>query len=141
MFAPQHMPMRRPRILVVEDSPVIRRLIEVCLRPLDAHLTLVPDGPAGLESAAVDRPDVVVLDIGLPGIDGWEVLGRLRAGPLTSDIPVLMLTGHGERYGETDAAIQGAEAFMTKPFQPEALRRQVAELLPEGLAVTLMDLG
>lgn len=123
----------RPTVLVIEDSPVIRRLIEVCLRPLGVHITMVPDGQAGLQSAAVDRPDVVVLDIGLPGIDGWEVLARLGSSELTAEVPVMLLTGHADEFGATDARATGAAAFMTKPFQPETLRRQVAELLPRGV--------
>jgi len=130
MFAASTAQMRSPRVLVIEDSPVIRRLIEVCLRPLEAHVTMVPDGQAGLRSAAVDRPDVVILDIGLPGMDGWEVLDRLGQSELTDDVPVMLLTGHADEFGSADARAKGAAAFMTKPFQPEALRRQVTGLLP-----------
>jgi CheY-like chemotaxis protein len=124
-------PLRNPRVLIIEDSPVICRLIEVCLRPIDAHVTMVSDGASGLQSAAVDRPDVVILDIGLPGMDGWEVLARLRESELTGDVPVMLLTGHADEYGSDDARANGAAAFMTKPFQPEHLRRQVMELLPD----------
>lgn len=116
-----------PRVLVIEDSKVIRRLIEVCLRPLDVEVDLVGDGLAGLESAAVEPPDVVVLDIGLPGMDGWAVLEVLHAA--AEGVPVLMLTGHGEMWSEQHALEQGAVGFMTKPFLPDHLRERVAGLL------------
>ena len=108
---------------------MIRRLIEVCLRPMDIDVTLVPNGDAGLDMAATLTPDAVVLDIGLPGIDGWEVLERLHGADATSDVPVLMLTGHGEAFGDHDAEQRGAAGLMTKPFLPEAFRTAVSELL------------
>jgi DNA-binding response OmpR family regulator len=120
-----------PKVLVIEDSKVIRRLIEVCLRPLDVDVDLVGDGVAGLESAAVERPDVVVLDIGLPGMDGWAVLEVLRTA--AEGVPVLMLTGHGEMWSEQHALQQGAIGFMTKPFLPDLLRERVADLLDNPL--------
>ncbi len=116
-------------MLVVEDSPVIRRLIEVCLRPMDVDVTLVPNGTDGLHHAAIDPPDAVVLDIGLPGIDGWTVLDNLRGAERTEQVPVLILTGHGETFGEHEAEIRGAAGLMTKPFLPDALRSAVSNLL------------
>lgn len=120
-------PNPQPKVLVIEDSKVIRRLIEVCLRPLGVEVNLVPNGPAGLESAALDRPDLVLLDIGLPGMNGWEVLETLRAS--AGSIPVLMLTGHGELWSENYARERGAVGFMTKPFLPEMLRKRISQHL------------
>ena len=119
----------RKNVLVIEGSDVIRRLIEVCLRPLNLEVTLVPNGSDGLEKAAVRPPDAVVLDIGLSGIDGWSVLEGLQNDELTEHIPVLMLTGQGEEFGPSDAEAKGAAGLMTKPFLPEALRRAVSALL------------
>jgi len=115
---------RPPRVLVIEDSNVIRRLIEVCLRPLGVEVSLVANGPAGLESAAIDRPNLVLLDIGLPGMDGWQVLETLRSSGAM--YPILMLTGHGEQWSERRAVEQGANGFMTKPFLPDALRARIS---------------
>lgn len=119
----------RKHVLVVEDSPVIRRLIEVCLRPMNLDVTLVPNGTDGLQHAAIDPPDAVVLDIGLPGIDGWTVLDNLRGAERTERVPVLILTGHGETFGEHEAEARGAAGLMTKPFLPDALRSAVSNLL------------
>ena len=84
------------RILVVEDSAVIRRLIEVCLRAADLEIVTRDDGNSGLEAVGSESPDLVVLDIGLPGMDGWEVLDRIRKDDLTKSIPVVVLTAHAE---------------------------------------------
>lgn len=116
-------------VLVVEDSPGIRRLIEVSLGPLDVELMARADGPSGLEAARDESPDLLVLDIGLPGMDGWQVLEHLRADEETSGIPVLVLTAHAEEESRERARTGGADAFITKPFHPQAFRSSVAEFL------------
>ncbi len=117
------------KVLVVEDSPGIRRLIEVSLRPIDVELIARADGPTGLEAARADQPDLLVLDIGLPGMDGWEVLERIRAEEATASLPVVVLTAHAEEESRRRAHDGGANAFITKPFHPQAFRTSVAELL------------
>ncbi len=121
--------MERAHVLVVEDSDSVRRLIEVCLRVLDVVVSSAPDGPQGIEAIHADKPDVVVLDIGLPGLDGWEVLRQLRADPATEHLKVLVLTAHAQPEMADRAAQGGADAFMTKPFRPADLREQVEKLL------------
>lgn len=117
------------RVLVVEDSAVIRRLIEVCLRPASLEVVMREDGPTGLESALNDDPDLLVLDIGLPEMDGWEVLDQLRSDPRTKALPVLVLTAHAEEESRRRADEGGADAFVTKPFQPNDFRQEVLNLL------------
>ena len=85
-----------PRVLVIEDSLVIQRLIEVCLRPAGFQVELRADGPSGLEAARGWKPDVVVLDVGLPVMDGWEVLSHLREDPGMDGVKVLVLTAHAQ---------------------------------------------
>lgn len=116
-------------VLVIEDSASVRRLIEVCLRPLGAEIRSVEDGLLGLEAATSDIPHAIVLDIGLPGMDGWEVLARLRADEATKRVRVLVLTAHAQPEMADRAAAKGADSFMTKPFRPEELRESVQELL------------
>ena len=84
------------RVLVVEDSAAIRRLIEVCLRPANLDIVMREDGLSGLEAALNEAPDLLVLDIGLPEMDGWEVLDQLRSNSSTESPPVLVLTAHAE---------------------------------------------
>jgi CheY-like chemotaxis protein len=117
------------RVLVVEDSAVIRRLIEVCLRPASLEVVMREDGPQGLAAAINDQPDLLVLDIGLPEMDGWEVLDRLRSDERTKDLPVLVLTAHAEEESRRRADEGGADAFVTKPFQPNDFRQEVLNLL------------
>lgn len=119
------------RVLVVEDSAVIRRLIEVCLRPASLDVIMREDGPSGLEAARTEAPDLLVLDIGLPEMDGWQVLDHLRSddNAATNKLPVLVLTAHAEEESRRRADEGGADAFVTKPFQPNDFRQEVLTLL------------
>jgi len=116
-------------VLVIEDSASVRRLIEVCLRVLDVTISSAVDGTEGIAAIREEEPDVVVLDIGLPGVDGWEVLHQLRSDPATEHLKVLVLTAHAQPEMADRAAKGGADAFMTKPFRPFDLREQVEKLL------------
>ncbi|MGB9358923.1 MAG: response regulator [Acidimicrobiia bacterium] len=119
----------RPSVLVIEDSASVRRLIDVCLRPIGAEIRSAEDGLLGLEAAWSSVPDVIVLDIGLPGLDGWGVLSRLRADDRTSEVQVLVLTAHAQPEMADRAAADGADAFMTKPFRPDDLRETIESLI------------
>ncbi len=99
------------------------------MRVLDVDVSSAVDGITGLEQIHATEPDVVVLDIGLPGLDGWEVLSRLRENPTSADAKVLVLTAHAQPEMADRAAEGGADAFMTKPFRPIDLRVQVEKLL------------
>ncbi|MBT8198564.1 MAG: response regulator [Acidimicrobiia bacterium] len=107
----------------------MRRLVEVSLRGLDIDLHAAADGYEAVEAISRLRPDVVVLDIGLPGIDGWEVLERLRADPETALARVLVLTAHAEPEVAAQAVAATADDFMTKPFKPGVLKASVERLL------------
>ncbi len=117
------------RILVIEDSAVIRRLIEVCLRAADLEIVMRDDGPSGLDAVRSEFPDLLVLDIGLPGMDGWQVLDHIRSDPATRSLPVVVLTAHAEEESRRRADEGGADAFVTKPFQPNDFRQTVLDLL------------
>ena len=119
----------KPQILVIEDSASVRRLIEVCLRVLDVDVASAADGIEGLSVARSTLPDVIVLDIGLPGMDGWEVLSHLRSGSDTHEIKVLVLTAHAQPEVAQQAAKGGADDFMTKPFRPGELRERLERLV------------
>jgi CheY-like chemotaxis protein len=121
----------QPSVLVIEDSASVRRLIDVCLRPLGAEMRFAEDGLTGLDAARASVPDAIILDIGLPGLDGWEVLSQLRSAPETVGIRVLVLTAHAQPEMADRAAAGGADAFMTKPFRPSDLRDSVEALLTD----------
>ena len=116
------------RVLVVEDSVVIQRLIEICLRPAGFDVLLAGEGRAALDIAREQPVDLVLLDVGLPDVSGWEVLASLRAAEGTKDVTVLMLTGDGRAETERKADELGADAFLTKPFRPNDLREVVVRL-------------
>ena len=124
------------RVLVVEDSPVIQRLIEVCLRPAGFEVDAALDGGTALTKAAVVTPDLVVLDVGLPDMTGWEVLEHLRADPTTRETVVLMLTGDAREETERRADALGADAFLTKPFRPNDLREVCLRLVGPSVPLT-----
>ncbi len=119
----------RRHVLVIENSEVVRRLIEVCLRPLNLDITSVATRQDGWERAVVRPPDVVVLDPGLPGDENWSMMADLRTTLPGHDFPILMLTEHGEAIGEDDAVAMGASRLVSKPFLPAVLRDAMADLL------------
>ncbi|MDH3540072.1 MAG: response regulator [Acidimicrobiia bacterium] len=116
-------------VLVIEDSPVVQHLLRATLTPLGVDLLFASDGESGLDVARTQLPDLITLDIGLPGIDGWEVLTQLRSSPSTSQIGVVVVTAHAQESTRIAAANLGAERFVTKPFRPQDLRSAVSELL------------
>lgn len=124
------------RVLVVEDSAVIQRLIAVCLRPAGVDVETRGDGLTGLEAALTTAPDLVILDVGLPRMDGWEVLERIRSDARTRSMKVLVLTAHAQEETRERADRGGADAFLTKPFRPDDVRRVVLELLAGTAAAT-----
>ncbi len=116
------------RVLVVEDSQVIQRLIEVCLRPAGFDVEMRFDGPSGLAAVGECQPDLVILDVGLPGMSGWEVLTAIRSDPATEDVVVMMLTGDVHEAVRREASERGANAYLAKPFRPQELREMATSL-------------
>ena len=118
-----------PRALVVEDAEATQRLIEMTLMFEGWEVEVAGDGEAGLEAAFRQTPDLVVLDIALPNIDGWQVLEALRRHPNTASVPVIVITAHDSAESKTRADIATADAFLGKPFDVEVLRRLAKEQL------------
>lgn len=114
-------------VLVVEDSKVIQRLIEVCLRPAKLDVAFRDDGIEGLAAASELSPDAVVLDIGLPGMNGWDVLAEIRKNPDTESLEVLVLSAGTDDEARRRAASYGAH-ILAKPFRPDELRDAVTRI-------------
>jgi DNA-binding response OmpR family regulator len=120
-------------VVIVEDDPSISDLVELYLRQAGYRVLQAPSGERGLELVRDHQPDLVVLDIGLPGIDGLEVCRRLRA---TTSVPVLFLTA---RDGEVDRIVGlelGADDYVTKPFSPREIVARVRAILRRGATPT-----
>lgn len=117
------------RVLVVEDSPVIQRLIDMTLKSGGFEVEFSDSGTEGLEMAKTCLHDIVVLDIGLPGLDGWQVLQALRENEPTRDLPVIVLTAHGRARVQEEADSKGANLALSKPFNPVDFREAVSALL------------
>jgi two-component system phosphate regulon response regulator PhoB len=121
--------MKRGRILVVDDEPDLLELVKHQLQKEHYEVTTALDGEVALAQARRNPPDLVVLDLMLPGIDGLEVCRRLRADPRTMHVPIVMLTAKGE---ESDAVIglsQGADDYVRKPFGSKELLARIAARL------------
>jgi CheY-like chemotaxis protein len=113
-------------LLVVDDDPFIRRLITTTLEDVaECRLLEAHDGDQALELANRHRPEIVLLDVDIPGPDGIEVCRALRANPRTSDATIVMLTASHHDAVEARAEAAGADLFLTKPFSPLELLRLV----------------
>jgi DNA-binding response OmpR family regulator len=117
------------RILVVDDEANIRRIVTSYLRREGFDVTEAADGESGLAAFERFPPDLVVLDVMMPGIDGIEVLRRLRR---LSDVPVIMLTARAEETDEVIGLAVGADDYVTKPFSAKALVARVKAVLRRG---------
>ena len=116
------------KVLVVEDSELNRELLVQLLEPSYAVLTAA-DGETGLEIAARERPDLILMDLSLPGIDGWEATRRLKADPALAGIPVIALTAHAMSGDASRALACGCDGYMTKPLDEELLFAMLARHL------------
>jgi DNA-binding response OmpR family regulator len=119
----------RPRVLVVDDEPIILRLLQVNLRLEGYEVVACASGEEGLRRAEERPPDAVVLDVLLPGIDGFEVCRHLREVPATADVPVIMVTAQAQDEDRERGYALGVHEYVTKPFEPAELVALVREAL------------
>ncbi len=117
---------RKPTVVVVDDEPRILRFVRAELEADNYRVLTAKDGESGLALLERERPDLVVLDLILPGIDGFEVLRRIRA---TSMVPVIVLTAKGNDTYKIRGLDLGADDYMTKPFNPEELAARIRAVL------------
>ena len=118
-----------PRILVVEDDPDNRRIV-VKVLAVDGYATLeAGDGESALALARREHPDAIIMDLAIPGIDGWEAARRLKADARTADIPIIALTAFAMRGDDERAREAGCDAYLAKPCRPQAIREVVGSLV------------
>ena len=117
------------RIVVVEDDPDNRRIV-VKVLSVDGYTTLeAVDGESAVALARREHPDAILMDLAMPGVDGWEAARRLKADPATADIPIVALTAFALRGDEDRAREAGCDAYLSKPCRPQAIRDVVGRLL------------
>jgi CheY-like chemotaxis protein len=120
---------RLPRILIVDDVEDNRRIYAMFLRAKAFDVTVAADGHEALAKARALVPDLVVMDLAIPGIDGWEVTRRLKRDRRTHRIPIIALTGHALAGVREEAQRAGCTAFLTKPCLPDDLIRAIQRIL------------
>ena len=116
-------------ILVVDDTSDTRDIYSLYLSSKGFKVPTARDGISGLEAASVHQPDVIVMDLSMPGVDGIEATRRLKADPRTAHIPVVLLTAYPLNAVQGGALEAGADDFLTKPCLPDKLERHVRRLL------------
>ena len=117
------------RVLVIDDEAPIRLLCRVNLEAEGMEVLEAADGPSGLEAARTSRPDVILLDVMMPGLDGWAVAERLLEDDETATIPIVFLTARAEFRDRARGLDIGGIDYVTKPFNPVDLAPLVRELL------------
>jgi two-component system cell cycle response regulator DivK len=117
------------RILVVEDTDDNRRIMHDLLTHAGYEVIEALDGQAGVDAGHRERPDLILMDIQLPVLDGYEATRRLKADPATRDIPIIAVTSYALSGDEAKARAAGCDGYVAKPFSPRELLAKVRELL------------
>ncbi len=124
-----------PKILLVEDNEMNRDMLSRRLRARGFEVEVAVDGVAGFAAATVGRPDLVLMDMGLPEMDGWEATRLLKADPATRSIPVLALTAHAMVTDREKALEAGCDDYDTKPVNIDRLLAKIEALLARRAGV------
>ena len=117
------------RVLHIEDNPSNRKVMQHIFRKTDYELIEAMDGEEGLEMALAESPDLILLDIQLPKLSGYEVASRLRADERFRDIPIIAVTSYALSGDDTRALEAGCDDYIAKPFRPQVLLEKLASYL------------
>ncbi len=120
------------KILIVEDNEMNRDMLSRRLAKKGYAIAIATDGLMGVEMAHSEKPDLILLDMSLPEIDGWEAARRLKADPATKAIPIIALTAHAMVQDKERAMAAGCDEYDTKPVELTRLLDKMVKLLPEG---------
>jgi CheY-like chemotaxis protein len=121
-----------PKILLVEDNEMNRDMLSRRLERKGYHVVCAVDGQQGLDLVPTEKPDVILMDMSLPVLDGWEATRRLKADAATRGIPVIALTAHAMASDEQKARDAGCDDFDTKPIELPRLLAKMEALLQRG---------
>ncbi len=119
------------RILVVEDQEDNRQILRDLLGSVGYDMDEAHDGQEALVAVAKQRPDLILMDIQLPIMDGYEATRRIKADPATKDIPIIVVTSYALSGDEGKARDAGCDAYVTKPYSPRQLLAKIREYLPK----------
>lgn len=125
-------PPSRGTILVIEDDPAVQRVLERVASRMGFETVAASDGHAGLACLETEGFDLIILDVGLPGIDGRDVLQRVKTNPRTAHIPTLVYSGRCNQYDRATLHALGAEDLIEKPFDPDCLMRRVERAIQKA---------
>ena len=120
------------KILLVEDNEMNRDMLERRLRRKGFSVVLAADGEESIRLAASEGPDLILMDLSLPGIDGWEATRRIKAEPKTGLIPIIALTAHAMTGDRDKALAAGCDDYDSKPVEMERLLGKMQRLLPQA---------
>jgi len=123
--------MSKETILIVEDSKLNRRLLEAVLKPHGYRLLVAEDGETGVALAQTEQPDLILMDVLLPGIDGYEATRRLRADPETQRVVVVALTASASSEQQERALAAGCDGYIPKPIDTRAFPQQIRQFLSD----------
>jgi len=123
--------MAKKRILLVDDEAELVRMMEIGLEQADYEILVAYDGLAALDKARKEKPDLIILDLMLPKMDGYKVCGLLKADARYNKIPIIMFTARAQESDKKTGEDVGADAYITKPFDHQVLLGKIKELLKE----------
>ena len=119
----------RPRVLLVDDYPDAREMYTEYLEFSGFEVVEAGNGMEALQRAIDESPDIILMDLSLPGIDGWEVTRRLKADERTKVVPIIALTAHAMRGDEDRAREAGCDYYLAKPISPKKVVEEVRKIL------------
>ena len=119
------------RILVIEDTEDNRQIVRDLLESAGYELIEALDGIEGVAAAEREQPDLILMDIQLPGIDGYEATRRIRAVPTLATVPIIAVTSYALSGDEAKTRAAGCDGYVAKPFSPRQLLAKIREFLPE----------
>ena len=120
---------QKPLILIADDDPDLRQLLHLQLETMDCTLIEANNGAKTLELILTEMPDLVILDVMMPELTGWEILKYVRSKPDLNSIGILMLTGIGETLNELSSPMYGADDYIDKPFKSQELIFKIRRVL------------
>lgn len=122
-------------ILIVDDEPYMIRLLQHHVERAGYKMVKAVNGREALEKVGSEKPDLIIMDVMMPELNGLEVLSQIRESPETAELPVIIMTANAQRFTKEEAEAAGVSAFLTKPFSPTQLMLQIQNQLDEENSV------